>query len=346
MNTYKQLFHLGWTALMLCLAACHDSSLTSDDPIPFRVHIGTIPLQGVEVPFDSPSRAYNPMTPDKENMIKSLCVFQFDTEGNLRKLDGDNRYLYQDFYDVTHPNGISSVTDKDMPSLKELASDKATRTCIIANIDEVTLRSYLFPRGTDDPVNLSEFLDIQFRLPFVTPADIKEDESKELGHVNDIYMFGDYEGIVPKEGFTVGLGRIVTRLEIYLTHEEGSEFKPTDKFYAAVDHMESSAYFSPAKNSPHNHYADDKPYPLNEHHISQQTGGGIVYLYAGPHVGPINDPTRLRVWCVDTELTGDYEPTLDDPSGEVILGDDPQNKNYQLNRNTIYRFEVKFTRKP
>jgi len=301
-------------------------------------------MQGVEIPFDGPSRAYNPMTPDKENKIKTLCVIQFDSEGNLRKLDGDKRYLFKDFHDVFNPNGLSRVTDADMPSLEKLKSEGSTRTCIIANINEATLRSYLFPQGEDNPVNLEQFLQIKFRLPFVTPADIKEDESKELGHVNDIYMFGDYEGIVPAEGFTIGLGRIVSRLEIHLTHEDGSVFKSTDKFYAAVDDMESSAYFSPAQNSPHDHYADDKPYLLDEQHISQQTGGGIVYLYAGPHVGTVTNPTRLRIWCVDTELAGDYVPTFEDKSSEVILGDDPENKKYNLNRNTIYRFEVKFQR--
>jgi len=346
MNAYRYLSGVGLATLMLSLAACQDDeSVMMPDDTPFRVNIGVIPLQGMEVPFDGPSRAFNPMTPDKENKIKSLSVIQFDSEGNLRKLDGDKRYLFQDLYSVTNPNGISRVTNSDMPSLEKLKAEKVTRTCIIANIDEPTLRSYLFPRGTDDPVNLTEFLNIKFRLPFVTPADIKEDESKELGHVNDVYMFGDYEGIVPKEGFTIGLGRIVSRMEVHLTHEDGSDFKPTDKFYAAVDHMESSAYFSPARNSPHDHYADAKPYLLDEQHISQQTGGGMVYLYAGPHVGQVDVPTRLRVWCVDTELAGDYVPTFDDECGEVILGDSPDTKNYNLNRNTIYRFEVKFTRK-
>ncbi len=347
-------------AAMLALAACSDApdlgmdldiDQTYDDGNLF--HLTVAPMVGEEVA--SESRAYNSMTPDRENMIQSLFVLQFDSEGNMRRMDNGQRYLYQDFITYTSTRGVSMVTEQNMPDLVLMSSSSEMHTCIIANADYDKMIALLFPTGDQDkPVTWEEFQELQFELSFATDEDIEKDSTLERGHLTKTLMFGYYKGVISKTGFTLGLGRIVSRIQVNFIPENTAYVSEDMFFFGAMHNVERSSYFFvPSNDSPHNHLPDGEIFMLDSKYIDFTENGGTITYYTAPHVGSSikseEDATIMNLWCVrgtwdETEnayvVTEDSWPTWDDSHISIILGSDPANGDYSLNRNTIYQYDV------
>lgn len=340
---------------------------TYEDGCSFHISAAPYTIEGEETEYDS--RAYNTMTPDRENMIQSLFVLQYDNEGNLQLMDNGKRYLYHNFVDiVSAAHGVSMVTEENMPELAFMSSAFEMNTCLIANADFDKMYALIFPTGDENaPVTWEQFQQIQFELSFATDTDILEDGSLERGHLTKVLMFGYYYGVVPSKGFTLALGRIVSRIQVNFTADNNQRVGQEMLFFGAMHNVERSSYFFvPTEDSPHDHLDDGEIFLLDESHIDFTSTGGMITYYVGPHVGPNikdkEDATAMNIWCVRGEwvapqydangdlvagtgcysLPADKWPTWEEKHHTILLGTDPKSGDYSLNRNTIYNYNVTF----
>lgn len=346
-----------------CLIGCGDNddlnlSLPNEDldGSAFCITIAPYEIAGEEVPYDEDnSRAYNSMTPDRENMIQNLVVLQFDTEGLMRRMDDGKRYLYHNFVDGSHLHGVSKVTETQMPELVRMSSSETMHTCLIANADFTTLHGLLFKDGDEDnPVNWTEFQEVQFDLSFASDTEINDDNTLERGHLTKALMFGYYDGVVSKTGFTLALGRILSRIQVAFSTNNNMFVGDDLIFFAAMHNVELSSYFFvPTEETPHNHDEDGTIYELDRNYIDFTENAGTIFYYTAPHIGTNieeKDATAMNLWCVHGEWnpeTQKYEvsqenwPRWEDKHITIILGNDPDHGDYALNRNTIYTYDIK-----
>lgn len=341
MNRYNSILQIALSAIFL-LAGCEKADTAADsDARHTTLRVTTVPMTivGEQVPYDT--RASKPLNPEDENVIYSLAVLVFDeSEGVLHKFDKSGKYYK--YIDLKDENGNGLLSTKlpieDFP----VQPDETYTICLVANLSEEQVEKIINDMMADGTAFIHEFEEVSVMIPYVAPD--KADGQLETGHVREIYMFGYYRGEVSAHGeISISLGRIISRLEIAFTIDK--ELDPKNTFYMRMNNLESHAHLFPIEKSP-GKYAltgisrvsnlDNKRYTL--------------YFYAAPNSAL--DTTRalnLEVWYGPKDLVDLNSITTRHMGYTTIYlcNDQPgvENRNYQLNRNSVYRFNIKLTDK-
>jgi len=329
-------------AALLLLAACEKTE--PDENVGTsctKLRITTAPLTivGEQVPYDT--RASQPLYPEEENIIYSLAVLVFDeSEGVLHKFEATGKhYKYINLKDENGNGELSTTLSvEDFP----IQPNEEYTVCLIANLSEEKIEEIINGMMEDGTVFIHEFKEVSVAIPYV---DSDLDEHLEIGHVREIYMFGYYQGEVSShKEISITLGRIISRLEIAFTIDK--EILEEDKtFYMRMNNLESYAHLFPIGKSP-GLYA-----PTGIARVSSlENMKHTIYFYSAPN-GALTEEKALNfeVWYGDKNLK---DPALIEESHSgyakiYLCNDQPevQNRNYQLNRNSVYRFNINLTAK-
>ncbi len=320
------------------------------------------------------SRALSPMSPDEEKYVKSIAIFEFDTEGIHDKKYGVT-YHFLDFLkgtidgvyneDYKTEYGIVETTTDGM-GLKFEAHDNGT-ICLVANVTEDQVEDFYQKCMKDNDsggelaygrVMLSYFKTWSLKFDYKQTAAGKYDET-EAGHLANMYMFGYYEGkIAPAASIPIDLGRLASRIDITVINETGQDI--TKRLGYHFDSVCSSAYFFPIKmGMPPSErgltrtlICTGKDTPLNDELVLTKPleifpAGAIHtrYFYLAAHSAKDeSQATKLHLFW-NSRINETVEPGGTDikiplcnvhPSlaGEVANG-------YSLSRNTRYRFTIR-----
>lgn len=355
----KRICLFAFFALVALCGAC-----TQNDPVPadpgavspvcaaYRISARVLPMAGGEAAPGS--RALLPMTPEEENMIRTIAVLQFDSEDNLVLVADGERPGSESYYyfrnlteDEDTPNGTPSP---ELDNVRLQSGDgQRTTICLIANMTEAQIAELILKDDGRTRVQLSDFrrktVDIGNIL---TEEDGAGDRNENIGHVKQIYMFGYYEGVLPgtESGLSIYLGRIIARIEVNFTIDDPEDLKK--KFYIGLANMETKAYVFPGAQSPNaeDAWLDMKPTERSE---EIRTGACQFYFYAAPHSTDVSDKaTRLQIWYVDEGTV----PSDDNVSATILLCNNPDTKpedamegDYYLNRNSIYHANIHLSEK-
>lgn len=329
-------------ASLLLMACGEDTFQACEDEAPayIRVSTGPMTLVGEQVPY-ADTRADQSLPPEYENSIYSLTVLVFDVkEGVLGKFpvkDGQQKlYKYINLKDE-NGNGLLStmLPTADFPVVE---GEKYT-VCLIANLTEEQVDAMIGSMLDDGTVFFDEFKKYSIQIPYVMTPGQGDDVGLEDGHVRDIYMFGYYQGEVSShKDITISLGRIISRLEIAFSFDE-SKIQPNKSLYILLENLESKANLFPIGISP-GEYVKQSAYEVP---TLDELQNSTIYLYAAPNSALTEDKALcLKMWYADKGLSpGEVEQM--EPNATVHLCNDQpgvENRNYQLNRNSVYHFNL------
>ncbi len=346
MNKLVRLLAITVSTLLLTACGKQDFSVDDeDDSALIRVSVTPITVVGEQVPYCG-TRASQPLMPEYENSIYSLTVLVFDArEGVLRRfpadMDGQQKlYKYINLKDE-HGNGLLNtvLSTEDFPVIQGLEYT----VCLIANLSEKQTEEMITSLLDNGTVFLDAFKNYKIPIPYYLP---EPDDNTELeaGHVRDIYMFGYYQGEVSShENITISLGRIISRLEIAFTFDS-SQLLDDHSFYIRLENLESHAHLFPVGKSPGNHIEQE----IHRMTTLEQLNS-TIYLYAAPNSALTeNEALSLRMWYVSSDTGIEEVGKLPPPNAVVYLCNDQpgvHNRNFQLNRNSVYRFNLNLTTK-
>lgn len=356
--------------LAACLAACTDrqDDVPSAEAKLVKVRLN-LAAQPMETKADNTySRSTVPMAPELENPMRSLAVIQFDSEGNMLPINGNSYFHYIDLTE----GGIyvgQTTTQLDVT----LSAQNDTRVCVIANVDEPTVERLL----RHDTENRNKLWN-EFRLSTIEIPYILTDETGDktsVGHVEDIYMFGLYEGDINDKGEAVSgtytnelsivMARIISRMEMFIKLGENVRIPYGYSIYLGFTGIEESAYLVPGVANylteyVHNH-VELLPSERTDLIKNSGTTGTTFYFYLAPHLvvqEHKNQVTKFIIWCVDedddhAELVindgTDNIPNPDYNHAEILMCNDPlgENPNAEgslwLNRNSLYHVNITLT---
>ncbi len=336
----------------LCCACVRDAGTDMSEGnqstyVTYRIGTRILPMRGEKVVPST--RALQPMTPEQENMIRTIAVLQFDAEDNLVSLDSENAEVFYYFKDLRTEESPNGTLTPQLDGIS-LLSGQRTTVCLVANMTEEQVAA-LTLNDNGSRVQLPDFRDKTVNIGNILSGENVGENSMNIGHVEQIYMFGYYEGELPgleeNKTLSIDLGRIITRIEINFTID-GKE-KLEKKFYIGLSNMEQEAYIFPGTSSPKDVWLDMPP---TERSGEINSSVYQFYFYAAPHSATTREEaTKLRIWYTDQEPSEDgslpdtdcYEILLcnnpDVPDTESIEGD------YYLNRNSIYHVNIRLTQK-
>lgn len=343
--------------LSLCGACTQSDSIPADNPnepfprVAYKISTRILPMEGELV--QSGTRALQPMTPEEENMIRTIAVLQFDSEDNLVPVSEPTQkeqfYYFKDLTeDEDTPNGALSP-DLDGVILQQ--SDKKTTVCLIANLSENQVEELTLKDDGKTRVLLSDFRQKTVQIEnMLTAENGAGGNNQNIGHVKNIYMFGYYEGVLPSgdnNKLSIDLGRIIARIEVNFILDNPQEL--TKKFYISLANLETRAYVFPGTQSPN---ADDSWLKMTPTERSQyiKDGSSQFYFYAAPHSAdnPEN-ATQLQIWYTDTNEADQLEEkechTILLCNNPDVEAEDAMAGDYYLNRNSIYHVNVHLTKK-
>lgn len=327
----------------LMLMACEgDTSPASTNASPALISVSTAPMTivGEQVPYCD-TRAAQSLPPEYENSIYSLAVLIFDVEeGVLRyfPIEDGQRKLYK-YINLKDENGNgllnTILSTEDFPVLE---GDEYT-VCLIANFTEEQVETMINSMLEDGTVFFDEFKNYSIQIPYVMTPGQGDDVGLEGGHVRDIYMFGYYQGEVSShKDITISLGRIISRLEIAFSFDE-SKLNPNKSLYILLENLELKANLFPTGISP-GEYVEQSAYEVP---TLDELKNSTIYLYAAPNSALGEDKALcLKMWYEAKGLSS-HEVEKLTPSATVHLCNDQpgvENRNYQLNRNCIYHFNL------
>ncbi len=239
------------------VAACTDADEADVKDKP-QVVYPEIRVGVSEMTMKTVSRAIRPMDPDEEKYVRTLAIFEFDTEGMHEK--GSHTYHFIDFQkgtvdDVTGVGDVEpaefGVVEANLKGIALNACDSGT-LCLVANITEDQVdefyEKYREPDQSYGCMTFNNFMKWALPFKYIKPDPSVYDESK-TGHIETMYFFGYYQGkIDPATSATipVDLGRLASRLDITIVNETDA---PLDKrFGYHFDNVCDSAYFFPIKS--------------------------------------------------------------------------------------------------
>lgn len=382
----RDLFHILLLGLCAVLAACTRDDAPSGgrrEPVPVRVsiNVGSEPMAELgAAPAAPATRAVMPMGPALENPIRTLAVFQFDSEGTMLPVNDEEtgRRQYYHFRDLTsleNPTGQLSATLEDV-KLQSFGSD-LTRVCILANVTREGADTLLYDKKEGHQMLWNDFqistVPISYKLP-------PKNEVDSIGHVGNIYMFGFYVGALQagSDGspeisakaarpLSVSMARIIARLEMNIKLGEGVKIPEGKKVFFGMYNAEQSAYifvgapqYLPTIDDLLHHHISLFPVDRTAY-LSDQPA--VFYFYMAPHlVYKRENATYFALWCVDEGVTDEMldvdmkrprEERLYRPY-EILMCNDPTHTDdqpssegsYWLNRNSIYRVNLTLTYEP
>ena len=334
--------YLAAALLAIATAACGTEADEPQVNDKGNLTISVTPMvQMSEVPWDDDAtRSLSPLDPKIENTIKSVAIFQFDSEGNLQEVPGTGEYFrYYTLTSTTNPDGVLSLT---MPVTNFYDQDRGNSVvCVLANVPESVVRSKLYPRGSTDPIDYREFQNVTLTLPYATDTQ----DGGEVGLVESMYMFGYYEGRVTQadQKINIALGRLISRLNITFKIGEGATFDPAKKLYLALMNVSTEAQVVFTSNPMSTgKWQETKAYAVPTD-FSTGTDFNCFFYVAPVMKNDISEAVRMKMWYTDTRpdvnSTADYEEYLctEPPSSSL--------RDFKLNRNCVYDFIFTLTNK-
>ena len=353
-----------------CLAACTDSQdeVPSAEAKLVKVSLN-LEAQPMETMAENTySRSTVPMAPELENPMRSLAVIQFDSEGNMLQVNGNSYFHYIDL-----TAGGSSVGQTTTQLNVTLSAQNDTRVCVIANVDEQRVQE-LLRHDTENRNKLwSEFRLSTIEIPYIL-TDETGDKTR-VGHVEEIFMYGQYEGDINEQGMAVSgihskqlsivMARIISRMEMYIRLGEGVTVPDGYKIYLGFTGIEKSAYLVPGVANylaeyVHNHVVLP-PSERTDLIKGNGTTGTTFYFYLAPHLVLQEHKervTRFIIWCVPNNVSAENLVIVEDadpiPSpyynhAEILMCNDPLGENpnvegsFWLNRNSLYHVNITLT---
>lgn len=330
----------GLLSLLCCLASCTEEEATESPRTGVSLSVSVAPM---ELKGEPQTRALFPLGPEDENMIKTLALLVFDQEGQ-HYIGNYDFYGFRSYTTADNPNGTLTAYEPQYSAGLERGT-----ICAVANMPEeellTALRNKASEGGGSSIISLSQFKELTVELPYIQKAD-------SVGLVSNIYMFGYYEGdLRPYEAsgnepnISISLGRIITRLDVSLSVNSTID---RQNFLFAMRLLQTSrkAYLFPGERSPEETHDDDYFHPVQ---LSQNPY--TLYYYVGPHSATGEDDAT----CVEIAYgkTANANGTLDvnaNPERRVriALCNEPPgtvNRNYWLNRNSIYSLSIRLVRK-
>ena len=360
--------------LAVCLAACTDrqDEVPSAEAKLVKVSLNLAAQPMETMAENTYSRSSVPMAPELENPMRSLAVIQFDGEGTMMRVnEADQSHPYFHYIDLTSGGNtvgqISTQLDVDLFAMED------TRVCVIANVNEETVQELVYNDAENRNKLWSEFRLNTIDIPYIL-TDETGDKTR-VGHVEEIFMYGQYEGDINERGMAVSgthsqqlsivMARIISRMEMFIKLGKDVEIPYGYKIYLGFTGIEESAYLVPGVANyiteyVHNHVVLS-PSERTKLISSSGTTGTTFYFYLAPHfvVQEHRDRvTKFIIWCVPYGVNADdliiNEDTDPVPSpnynhAEILMCNDPLGENpnvegsFWLNRNSLYHVNITLT---
>lgn len=334
-------------ALTSCSEAMQLDDIVNENEESLSIRVYASDFEWGQVPYNS-SRAVDPLIPEMENSIKTLAILQFDSEGSLRRELGssDKPYKYINLVTQNSPDGVLSY-DITLNS-SEFFHGENCAICVLANIPEEEVLKVVFTDQENKVnTNLSTFRKGKIEIPYVTDPSAEDSYGLQIGHVKNIYMFGEYTGDVLSDTkqLNIGLGRMISRLEINIKSEV--PVKNGYSLYLGIKNLEKEVYFYHGETSPGSLFTEEYPFDILKNGVSDETvdlqNGVKIFFYVAPRMSDNKEgATSLNFWYTDgtpDPSSPDYTLPLGNRSPDNSIGD------YSLNRNTYYMFYVNLTAK-
>jgi len=376
-NIYHEIRFACMTAALL-LAAC-----TAEEPAPEPKNEGEAVCPRIEfgvsdMTMNAVSRAVQPMSPDLEKYVKTLAIFEFDSEGLHDK--GGGTFHFIDFIagTVDGIKGVGNVKPTEFGVVEtsltglEFEPRKSGTICLVANVTagqvDTLYLNHHDPGQSSGRLRLDRFK--EWALPFVYAqrwTDVYDDSS--TGHIRDMYMFGYYYGEIGSADagtIWVDLGRLASRLDITIVNKTEADI--TKRLGYHLDRVCIEAYFFPMEmgRPPINDRSIARtiicsgPTPVpgdtEKYEIVPQefpvNGAHTQYFYVAAHSAKdYTEATTLHLFYDRDEI-----PLKDDKNGEPgsfeiplcnvhpLQAPDVPN-GYSLSRNTRYHFTINLKNK-
>jgi len=362
-------------AAALLLAAC-----TADEPEPAGEGAIVRPalMFGVgDMTMTAASRAAEPMSPDIEKYVKTIAVFEFDSEEWHNKKESIT-YHFIDFIagTVNGVKGVGSVkptefgiVETTLEGLQFEERDNGT-ICLVANVTEEQVDDFYEAICRESGQSYGSMTFDQFKqwaLPFeYEQAEGAVYDESVTGHIRTMYMFGYYRGAIkPAQAgaIRVDLGRLASRLDITVVNETGADI--TKRLGYHFDNVCHSAYLFPIKQGmPPTEAAGlsrtvicSGPDPVEgdeKHEIVPQTfpkeGIHTRYFYVAAHSAKgYDDATKLHLYYnrpIIDDTHSDDTNSVKVPLCNVHPSQAASVTNgYSLSRNTRYHFTIRLKKK-
>lgn len=364
---------------LLCLImaafteSCSDDYVAGGGESESEIVYPIINVGAAEMTYSESSRALEPMSPDVEKYIKTLAVFEFDSEGLHER--GPYTYHFIDFVagKVDDVSGI--IGDSDWGIVEETLEylpfrEYANGTlCLVANVSKEQVEAfydkYREEGQTLGSMTFEMFQKWQLPLDYYSTESGVYDETNS-GHIANMYMFGYYQGgITSKNIVSVDLGRLASRIDIRVINDTGKDI--TKRMGYHFDNVCRSSYFFPIRQDMPEVYKvglsrtiicsgmiDDTTVDRVENAVTVPDSifaagaSHTRYFYVGAHsAASIGDATLLHIYYDRRILDG--EDGHDDPHNTVtvplcsVLPSEAAgvHNGYSLSRNTRYLFIIR-----
>lgn len=327
--------------LLLCHLSCIQEEMAVVQPtLGISVSIAPMELKGA-----LQTRALFPLGPERENFIKTLSLLAFNKEGS-HVIGNYDYYAFRQIASEKDPEGMQTVFEE---AYGGNLTEKGT-ICAIANMSQEVLLNALKEKaeegeGSGEVISLEKFKQLIIDLPYIQHRD-------SVGLLSTVYMFGYYEGELnpfPEKthNIKISLGRILTRLDVSLSVD--TSILEKDYAYAVrLLNTSRTAYIFPGEQSPKETVSDSYFYPVV---LSQAPS--TFYYYVGPHSANNKDEATCIEIAYGKNKTenGDLDTSAEEnyKTVKVELCNEPpsmgENRNYWLNRNSIYHFSINLVQK-
>lgn len=332
--TFRPYYLICLWAMLCCVAACAEQEEPMEQTREASVRVSVAPMQ---MNGELQTRAWFPLGAERENMIRTLALMVFDSEG--QHIIGDSDYYrFIQVAGESAPDGTLTVNGITYPGTVQSGT-----LCAIGNMTQdsllTALRRKVEEGGGRNVISLAQFKELTVNLPYITTS------RDSVGLMSNIYMFGYYEGeLLPQtkeKPIEISMGRIVTRLDVSLS----TNIRNDNRLYAIrLRNTSRKAYIFPGERSPEETHTDDYFFPID---LPYNAAAKTLYYYVGPH----SAEQEGEATCIDIaygQVTND-DGTLDLTSKwtdtvSVALCNEPpgtENRNYWLNRNSIYNISIR-----
>lgn len=291
---------------------------------------------------DLQSRASASLSPEKENMIRTLSLLVFDDE-EQHYIEHIDYYRYYVVASKENPEGKLTVFE---PGYSGNLSGKGV-ICAVANISSDDLldamRRKAAEGGGSNVISLEDFKELSVDLPYIEHRD-------SVGLMDEIYMFGYYTGELnpysdKNRYINISLGRIVSRMDIALSVDEEVD-KAAFSYAIRLGNVYRKAFIFPGGNSP-----KEATLLWDFSSVKLTSNQSHFYYYVGPHTATKEEDATYIEIAFGKKLKEDGSLDIENKENKTVkvaLCNDPpgiENRNYQLNRNSAYQISIRLVKK-
>ena len=302
--------------------------------VPLRISVASPDEQTLQ----PGSKAGSQMDPENLNPIKSLAVFQYDGEGNLRNEiyrdetgSYDENLFYHDYTQGgTLPGELSVTLDLTLRT-------GATTICLIANM----------PKEECDSIRrncryLYNFQNFQTEVPYENMKELSETDLGE-GHLTTSYMSGYYQGNIQSgETLSVTLGRLISNFNIgiIVSDEHSWNYQQPQEIKLQLENIPMQTFVFPPRVSDYEGLDIPRGTFREEPMQVSSTEYTRCYYYVAAFAALTEDDAcRLRI---STTINGQNREAT------VLLGNDEPgtpDRSYNVWRNSNYTFNLRLVPK-